>query len=441
VSDVALRKLLDDGKVHVLDGAMGTMLYAKGFFLKACYDVRLDMCRLFWLLSVVLFLPACASTPQQGGPSVPTPRRKPNIEDAILASRGELNRAAQSGDSRAMALLFTEAGMLITQSGDTIRGRDSIAHFLVASRPGATGATFRLDREPPLDYCGDGAYERGWYWAEIRYGDHPPDTISGRFGIRWGRDSLRNARVQWAGLSRRDAERRLRGSECVDLSLALHQSAHWAVTLFQGASDVSGGPAPSLETVMASQGWADSVFDCSAGIGRCVTVPSLHSGRSRLNAAAPELGGLRYRFSNGFAAEAIIGTLPRGWARGVRTPQTRRLEFWWAGFFTGLLLSYERAGFQVGVGPALQNGQWQVEERQDGFTDASIVYHSRFHAHPLGTLVDLGVHRRVAGRFRFDLRAQVRRFAQTTIPSAPGFTPAKVDNNSAFVGLGLGVVF
>src|SRR3989442_1583284 len=38
LSNVTLRKLLDDGKVHVLDGAMGTMLYAKGFFLNVCYD-------------------------------------------------------------------------------------------------------------------------------------------------------------------------------------------------------------------------------------------------------------------------------------------------------------------------------------------------------------------------------------------------------------------
>ena len=33
-----LRELLNDGKVHVLDGAMGTMLYGKGFFLNVCYD-------------------------------------------------------------------------------------------------------------------------------------------------------------------------------------------------------------------------------------------------------------------------------------------------------------------------------------------------------------------------------------------------------------------
>src|SRR5882762_7373960 len=34
---ITLRDLLDDGKVHVLDGAMGTMLYSKGFFLHVCY--------------------------------------------------------------------------------------------------------------------------------------------------------------------------------------------------------------------------------------------------------------------------------------------------------------------------------------------------------------------------------------------------------------------
>jgi methionine synthase I (cobalamin-dependent)/5,10-methylenetetrahydrofolate reductase len=33
-----LRTLLHDGRVHVIDGAMGTMLYAKGAFLNVCYD-------------------------------------------------------------------------------------------------------------------------------------------------------------------------------------------------------------------------------------------------------------------------------------------------------------------------------------------------------------------------------------------------------------------
>lgn len=33
-----LRTLLTDGRVHVSDGAMGTMLYAKGLFLNVCYD-------------------------------------------------------------------------------------------------------------------------------------------------------------------------------------------------------------------------------------------------------------------------------------------------------------------------------------------------------------------------------------------------------------------
>src|SRR5207247_194649 len=35
---ITLRDLLNDGKVHVVDGAMGTMLYSKGFFLNVCYD-------------------------------------------------------------------------------------------------------------------------------------------------------------------------------------------------------------------------------------------------------------------------------------------------------------------------------------------------------------------------------------------------------------------
>jgi methionine synthase I (cobalamin-dependent)/5,10-methylenetetrahydrofolate reductase len=33
-----LRELIDDGRVHVLDGAMGTMLYSRGVFVNVCYD-------------------------------------------------------------------------------------------------------------------------------------------------------------------------------------------------------------------------------------------------------------------------------------------------------------------------------------------------------------------------------------------------------------------
>src|SRR4029453_12297080 len=32
------RDLLNDGRVHVFDGAMGTMLYSRGVFLNVCYD-------------------------------------------------------------------------------------------------------------------------------------------------------------------------------------------------------------------------------------------------------------------------------------------------------------------------------------------------------------------------------------------------------------------
>jgi homocysteine S-methyltransferase len=35
---MTLHDLLDDGRVHVVDGAMGTMLYARGVFLNVCYD-------------------------------------------------------------------------------------------------------------------------------------------------------------------------------------------------------------------------------------------------------------------------------------------------------------------------------------------------------------------------------------------------------------------
>ena len=33
-----MRELIDDGQVHVFDGAMGTELYGRGVFVNVCYD-------------------------------------------------------------------------------------------------------------------------------------------------------------------------------------------------------------------------------------------------------------------------------------------------------------------------------------------------------------------------------------------------------------------
>ena len=33
-----LRELIADGRIHVIDGAMGTMLYQKGVFVNVCFD-------------------------------------------------------------------------------------------------------------------------------------------------------------------------------------------------------------------------------------------------------------------------------------------------------------------------------------------------------------------------------------------------------------------
>jgi methionine synthase I (cobalamin-dependent) len=35
---ITLRQRISDDRVHVMDGAMGTALYAKGMFVNVCYD-------------------------------------------------------------------------------------------------------------------------------------------------------------------------------------------------------------------------------------------------------------------------------------------------------------------------------------------------------------------------------------------------------------------
>ena len=33
-----MRSLIEDGRAHVFDGAMGTLLYSRGVFVNVCYD-------------------------------------------------------------------------------------------------------------------------------------------------------------------------------------------------------------------------------------------------------------------------------------------------------------------------------------------------------------------------------------------------------------------
>lgn len=396
--------------------------------------------RIWPFLGFALHVLGCSPLTQHEQQYAPAPRPRADIEEAIRTARARFKQAAESGNASAMASFFTAEGLLITRAGDTIRGRDPIEHYLTTARPGAAAATFWFYTVPRLQVCTDGAHEYGGYTAvEIRYADQAPDTLFGRLGVRWRWDSLGNARVEWAAFSDLGATRRLGRSECVDPTFLRHESSRMAVTLFQAASTITGGPAGGLEAAMVQQGWNQPGYVCPSST-KCANSPTPWSGRSGFSPVLPVLGGFRYRFSRAVATDVTIGALPQGWMVGLDTVRSAELEILWSGFFAGALLSYERWQVHLGAGPAVQSVHWRVIERNHPY-NGTLVYQTSSHANAVGLVAELGVHQALVGRIRLDLRAQARRFPKTETPGTATFMPTKPDYNSHFVGLGFGVVF
>jgi ketosteroid isomerase-like protein len=385
---------------------------------------------------------SCAPAPRQGGDLTPAPRKHPRVEDEIRRSRADFYQAAAAGDARAMARLFAVDGILITWSGDSIRGRDAIAHYFGTARPAAGAATFRFDREPPLKPCTDGAFERGVYWAEVRDSAGALDTLVGRFTTRWTRDSLGNTQVQWAVLSSRSQEPVIRPplqSACVNPEFfqarAFQKASRFAITLFpvgfftRATADV--------ESAMSNRGWRDRVPTTTP------PSPGPVSNLTGLATLPPSLGSARYRFSDGLVGELIIGALPRGSTLGRNDSRSSELEIWWSGMTVGTVLYYERWGFRAGVGPAIERAQWRVEDRpySSAGCPSCPVFRTSARSSVVGLLVDLGFRYPVAGRLELNLHSQTRRFAKSLTPGTPNFAPARVAYNGSVLGLGFGVLF
>ncbi|PYO95663.1 MAG: hypothetical protein DMD60_12735 [Gemmatimonadetes bacterium] len=385
---------------------------------------------------------SCAPAPRQGRERTPAPRKLPRVEDEIRRSRADFYQAAAAGDARSMARVFAADGILITWAGDSIRGRDAIAHYFGTARPAARVATFRFDREPPLKPCTDGAFERGVYWAEVRDTTGALDTLVGRFTTRWTRDSLGNTQVQWAVLSSR-SQQALTGpppqAACVDPEFfrarAFQKSSRFAITLLSGFfSDA--GAAADVESAMISGGWRDRLPSTGqrTPVSQDVT---------RLADLPLSLGSARYRFSDGLVGELFIGALPRGSTLGRNDSRSSELEIGWSGITVGTVLYYERWGFRAGVGPALERAQWRVEDTpySSAGCPSCPVYRTSARSSVFGLLVDLGFRYPVAGRVELNLHSQTRRFAKSLTPGTPNFAPARVAYNGSVLGFGFGVLF
>lgn len=393
------------------------------------------------LVSCVVLACACAfqvSRPP-GSPVAPARRHLVPIDQATWQARAAFDSAAWAGDTSRMAAVFAEDALLISPSGDSIRGRDAIMHYLAQLVPEAVSADVSFGREGALELCSGNARERLAYAAHINHANRSSDSVSGKLSVFWKRDSTGALQVAWAAFSKREIRRRLRRSECVSPEDSTWGVWRLAVSLVPVPAAATMGSQRSFERILRARGWVD---ECPCG-GRFPSLTPLSSWTGRL---PPGLVGIQYHWRRHVVAEILGGRIPKGSTMGAQYYSSRdyaQTRLFYSGAFVGALVSYEQWGFQVGIGPALQLVNWRLRDSvipysTGGYPSFTEVSWSK---QPIGVIGDARYRRLVTRRLFLEIRAQVRRFRKVATPATPRFPPAMVDQGSSFVGVGFGVVY
>jgi hypothetical protein len=387
-------------------------------------------------LGLVLTLPlwTCVPLVPREEIDLPVAHASPDPDQAIDRTRRAFTQAAQNGDIQAMARFFTADGMVITATGDTVRGREALAQFLATDRAGPTAAVLhfgQFSREAHLQQCTDGGNERGRLKTTA--------TLSGPYSVRWQWDSLGNARIQRITFVAQAAVRPLGPSGCYVPLVVRQQSKRVALSLYLVPS-AAGNPGGSVESVMRQEDWHGGSLKLVCPSWTSCTYHD--TPWTQLSSAGrPLQQNLRivsFRFSPRLGTEVMVGTRRKGSTIGLDSAGTTQLEAMWSGDFFAAAVTYERYGFDVGLGPAVERLDWHMV-RENPY-NVSIRSAASGRVQPLGFIVELQYHHAAIGPFRLEARAQLRRFGKETTPGGAGYLNAPVSDNSGFIGLGVGMV-
>ena len=384
-----------------------------------------------WLTAVLFLGWACAPV------TAPRTFRLIPIELATWPAKAAFDSAATAGDTARIAASFAEDALLITAAGDSIRGRHAIVLYLRQLVPAARSAdfTFRRDR---FESCQGGGRERLTFTAQVTSTHEPPDTVSGHVVIFWKRDDEGHLVVATAAFSRLGAGRLSSAPECSTVEDSVWRNWRFAVTVIPAAV-YGASVGHDFARILRSRGWVDICL--CPGIEPSYTPLSKSNGR-----LPPGLVSFQRHWRRHVIAEVVTGRLPGGSTMGARflgngDYALTRLSY--SGVYLGALLSYERWGLQLGVGPAVQAAHWQLR-------DSLIPYGSSGYPSttdkiwwtvPFGILGDVRYHWLLGSRVYFAVRAEDRRFLRAATPPTKRFPAATVTQNSFFLGAGLGLVF
>jgi len=394
-----------------------------------------------WPVAVITVVLGCSPATRGGSPGAPIAPADLPISEATWRAKARFVSAARAGDAARISELFVEDALLIVSNGDTIRGRNSIALYLAQLAPGAISADFHFGRDGELEICGESARERLAYTAYLLSAGGAPDTVSGKVLVSWKRDSTSEVKVVSLVYSEWQITRGLRPSECRTPEDSLWGAWRFALTIVPLPAVSTTETRGSFEGVLRARGWTDQSCICS----NASPIPTPLSDWNGL--LIPSLVEIEYRLRRHVVASVFGGFLSRGSTMGARLSgnrdyaQTRLTSH--SGVVVGTLISYEHWGFQVGLGPALQSIHWLL---QDSFRPGlgpgnTTVTDYKWSRQRFGFVVDAKLQRLLYYRVLISVGVQARRFPKEETPATARFAPARVNQNSSFLGIGFGVVF
>jgi ketosteroid isomerase-like protein len=357
------------------------------------------------------------------------------IDRATWQLRAAFDSAARVADVSRMAALFAEDGLLITATGDSIRGRDAIAAYIARLAQNDALATLSLGREGALETCLGGARERVYYTAHIDHGGSS-SGVSGRVSLFWKRDSVGDLKVASMAFPEREVQRRLTRAECLSPQDSVWKAWRWAVSVYPVPLDFPQAK-ESFESTLRDRGWRDVSCNCAQ------TFPTFTPLSSRSRVIPPGLVGVQYHVRPKVVAEIVGGRAPKGSTMGAQTlsGEYAQTRLSYSGFFVGGVVSVQHFGLQVGLGPVLQVAHWHLRDSvvHSGGYPTTTDY--RWSPLPVGIIGDVRSHQLIGHRVFLAFRAQARVFGKVSTPDTPRFPPARIDQSTWFFGVGLGRVF
>jgi hypothetical protein len=385
--------------------------------------------------AVALLAVACSPLVQPSRPAGIAP------DPLTWKARAAFDAAVAVRDTARMASLFAPGAFVSAATGDTIPIRDAIPLYLSEVRNDPGTVQFSWGREGALESCVGGAREQLTYTVRLTRADGTSSGVLGKLSVFWTADSSGALKVAWIAFAKHERERRLTRSECPSVEAKAWRSWRWAVSVYPAPGLAVAGARSSFESVLRQRGWVDRECSCASFPPSRVTPISDGS-----FIVPPSLVSVQYHSQRHLVAEVVASLTPSGNTIGARFSPNRdyaHTRLWYSSAFVAALVSYERWGFQFGVGPVVQVSHWRMRDSVVPYSSGGLpsFQDTTWSTAPIGVVGDVRYNLLVSTRTFLTFRGQLRRFPSMKTPATPRFPEAAVNQGGSLLGLGVGVIF